>query len=791
MAEPFGFVGGAGLIVLAPIVFLLSSPCLAVFGTSPSLLPIIPLSHPILPRPVPLLRSVHTSPSASTARPQRVIRVLELWPPAPRRKPPSPTATTSPARARDRVLALSLKSSRRHKHSHPPARVVIEQIDMQALYAMAQRRRRKDDAAIAWRVLPTYGPETSPPTYYKRHRRKTASTDKTHRRNTQPHLVALGRGQHPSFARKTNHLHQPPTCTTGSPHGDDLSSTPRPLRLHQPPARRRRRSYPPHRDLSISANLQPCTIGSTRDDDDPVLRPPRTVRAIARMFNACADPGAWSFTKTQYRRGRTASVRAVDDRFRVEAWCSTSREAELDASRRYLRELQFVVMNRHLPRPFQRFATHNPSISTAFASFKFTRRRTTTIRKSRAADDEIDDDGACRSRTRCMPSPMATLLDDLHPPLAPQRRRTRHPYRDLSISDNVQPCTISNASDDDDLTSQHRTPMPPQIRRLGNHNEPQSTTTSCEVPWATTSTDTGVRRRGRRVGLWADEIMALHHSPTTLRFRRRVLRFAGSGQPTTTTTIDDDRAPVKHTRRVPLPTTNLLDDDDSPIAGARQSVSRSSDRMGKTGTYEAEEQRARHERHQRVHGDSNVVSPLTAHGSSYPYLDEHPVAPSRCVVRPGRRRALRDGHWSIGSVALGGTDPLGCTYRRHIAHERSADRRVGLLPQDAGARGQAAMGGLDGEREGGSEDEDERVAGWTPPAPRGSLTNGERVLAGIVLFSLPVVLRSDPTCSTSSARCSDDIDNLDDLPNDGELVLKIPRRRRPSHLKGNIRRHDE
>ncbi|KAF8172695.1 hypothetical protein BJ912DRAFT_1065573 [Pholiota molesta] len=38
MAEPFGFVGGAGLIVLAPIVFLLSSPCLAVFGTSPSLL---------------------------------------------------------------------------------------------------------------------------------------------------------------------------------------------------------------------------------------------------------------------------------------------------------------------------------------------------------------------------------------------------------------------------------------------------------------------------------------------------------------------------------------------------------------------------------------------------------------------------------------------------------------------------------------------------------------------------------------------------------------------------------
>jgi hypothetical protein len=132
-----------------------------------------------------------------------------------------------------------------------------------------------------------------------------------------------------------------------------------------------------------------------------------------------------------------------------------------------------------------------------------------TIRKVRAADGEIDDDGTGRSRTRCMPSPMVTLLDDLHPPLAPQRRRTRHPYRDLSISDNdnLQPCTISNASDDDDLTSQHRTPMPPQIRRLGNHNEPQSTTTPCEVPWATTSTDTGVRRRGRRGGLWADDIM--------------------------------------------------------------------------------------------------------------------------------------------------------------------------------------------------------------------------------------------------------------------------------------------
>jgi hypothetical protein len=31
---------------------------------------------------------------------------------------------------------------------------------------MAHRRRRKDDAAIARPVLPTYGQETSPPTYY-------------------------------------------------------------------------------------------------------------------------------------------------------------------------------------------------------------------------------------------------------------------------------------------------------------------------------------------------------------------------------------------------------------------------------------------------------------------------------------------------------------------------------------------------------------------------------------------------------------------------------------------------
>jgi hypothetical protein len=56
------------------------------------------------------------------------------------------------------------------------------------------------------------------------------------------------------------------------------------------------------------------------------------------------------------------------------------------------------------------------------------------------------------------------------------------------------------------------------------------------------------------------------------------------------------------------------------------------------------------------------------------------------------------------------------------------------------------------------------TAGRLLSAPRGALTNGRRGMAGAILISPALVLRSDPAHPISLARCSDDIDNLDDLP---------------------------
>jgi hypothetical protein len=135
----------------------------------------------------------------------------------------------------------------------------------------------------------------------------------------------------------------------------------------------------------------------------------------------------------------------------------------------------------------------------------------------------------------------------------------------------------------------------------------------------------------------------------------------------------------------------------------------------------------------------------------------------------------------------------------HCAREecRSPRGAVGhdVLARRCAGRGRSGVGGRRWRWRWRVRSEDERTAGQTPPAPRASLAGGRRVLAGVALFSLAVVLHSDSAYPTSSAHCSDEIDNLDDLPNEGELVLKIPRRHRPSApgrlVRGNMRGHDE
>jgi hypothetical protein len=93
------------------------------------------------------------------------------------------------------------------------------------------------------------------------------------------------------------------------------------------------------------------------------------------------------------------------------------------------------------------------------------------------------------------------------------------------------------------------------------------------------------------------------------------------------------------------------------------------------------------------------------------------------------------------------------------------------------------------EDDGGSEvDERGRCGQSTPLSDRGQLS-------GAVFFSPAVVLRSDSACSISSAHSPDDVDNLDDLPNEGDRMLKIPQRRRPSapsrHVQRNVSGHNE
>jgi hypothetical protein len=152
---------------------------------------------------------------------------------------------------------------------------------------MASRYITDQPTPMARGVLPTYGQES--------HRRNTAPTDKKHQRNTvrpicpqfehyhsfsaqEPHLVALARGQHPSFARKMNTRHRGQSistnlqpCTIGSPHGDDRApnTTASPSSPTSGPTTTTTMVSPRTRGLSIDNTLQPCTIGSTRGNDDP------------------------------------------------------------------------------------------------------------------------------------------------------------------------------------------------------------------------------------------------------------------------------------------------------------------------------------------------------------------------------------------------------------------------------------------------------------------------------------------------------------------------------------------
>jgi hypothetical protein len=157
------------------------------------------------------------------------------------------------------------------------------------------------------------------------------------------------------------------------------------------------------------------------------------------------------------------------------------------------------------------------------------------------------------------------------------------------------------------------------------------------------------------------------------------------------------------------------------------------------GTYDAEEQRARNERGCVLPVCYGLQNKLTTGWSALDrdvaaYRPRIPIpVPVPFDVR-GHRRAprsafpLRRASW-----------PAACPAGRTMENPVSGARRYGsvgmYIPDTYRAAWRWRWRG---------RGEDEQVAGRTPPAPRGSLTNGGRVLAGVVLFSLAVVLRSDP-----------------------------------------------
>jgi hypothetical protein len=230
-----------------------------------------------------------------------------------------------------------------------------------------------------------------------------------------------------------------------------------------------------------------------------------------------------------------------------------------------------------------------------------------------------------RSHNRRVPQPWTTLVDALHPSPAPQRQRYCHP----PLYPHQPPAVYDKPH--------------PRRRRRSYRLAPCASTEGQCLPrsgaWASTTTHNRPprpekclerrRHQARVLGAaggvlgcgqmrsWVSGFLSFvlngclprpcSAAPsTTIPFRRRT-RPSDSRRPRMTTirktrtTDDEDRRrqspaeaiPVVRLRPGQLPSTTTRR---SQVLGTEQPVSRRSGRMGKMGTYDAEEQRARNER---------------------------------------------------------------------------------------------------------------------------------------------------------------------------------------------------
>ncbi|KAF8184711.1 hypothetical protein BJ912DRAFT_1144492 [Pholiota molesta] len=601
------------------------------------------------------------------------------------RRCPAPVCDVPQERKAVPSARISSEFSRRHplldtEHLHSSA---TRRHQSRAL--RTRWRRDDDDGAMARRVLPTYGQETSPPTY-KRHRRNTAPTDKEHPMDTEPHLIALVRDHLTPTTEKTNTKHpghhqslstytfNPRRAIATKPNASQIrrlgiDDEGAPCKRHgrrrrvpfdtRPSTRRRRarRGWVRADDITTI----PQTPSAARGNDSPDQEPP-TTRSTKPYPPEPYPPCALVLDDSPPSRRHPWQALGAEPVSRRPGGMSTG-TAGAERTRRVWRHERDVASYR--PRRRAPVVSVLPTASRVLAGgVPCGRDKWRAECRSLAALCRIRRGRAAMAKTTA----------------AASRGRSATPTRDDDLAVHARPRPRPRRLRLPPTTARSRTsPIPARIRRL------------------TIRDDGTVYKNHPR-----------HASPSHVGGFRAIR----APWPCMATAVPGARDGAQ----------GLASDRDAESA---TSVVGSVDAVGL-----ARRQRARHGE-SVCHAAANVLSPLAS-------------------LRPRSEPLPAVQFCTFAQIAALGTT---CS---------TPDGAAGVAAaQDDGDRVRMSCEGDRGE--------DAAIAS--------RITH--RVLAGVVFFSLAVGLRSDPASRTSSARCSDDIDNLDDLPNEGNLVLKIPRRRRP------------